>query len=74
MKYIILVLLMVAQLHAGWFGDDDQRIAEYQQQLAAERRAASGWETAAVVLAIGAVILFTVGTALGSKTRRDGKQ
>ena len=76
MKYIlILVLLMTAHCHAGWFShDDDQRWQEYQQQLAAERQASGGWEIIAGLLAVGGVILFTVGTALGSKTKRDGKR
>jgi hypothetical protein len=75
MKHIIiLVLLMAAQCHAGWFDHDDQRIQQYEQQLTAERHKSGGLGIAVIVLAIGGVVLFTVGTALGSKTKRDGKQ
>jgi hypothetical protein len=75
MKYIILilVLLMAAHAHAGWFhnSDDQQRIKQYEQQLTSERHATGGFAFAAGVLAIAAVVLLNVGTALGSKLRRD---
>jgi hypothetical protein len=75
MKLIILVLLMAAQCHGGWFNDDDQqRMAQYEQTIQSERQSTGDWQIIAGVLAIGGVILFTMGTALGSKTRRDGKR
>ena len=76
MKIIILVLLMAAQAYAGWFNHDDykDRWQQSEQQLVTERQSKGDWEIIAGVLAIGTVILFTVGTALGSKIRRDAKK
>jgi Ca2+/H+ antiporter len=71
---LILVLLMAAQTHAGLFDNDEQRIREYQQQLDQQRQSSGSWQVIAGILAIGGVILLTVGTALGSKTRRDGNK
>lgn len=72
---ILFVLLMAAPSHAGLFDNgDDQRIREYQRQIHEERQSSGSWQVVAGLLAIGAVILFTVGTALGSKTRRDGNK
>ena len=77
MKFIlILVLLTAAQSHAGLFGNDEeqQRWLQYEQTIRSERQSTSSWQITCGVLAIGGVILFTIGTALGSKTRRDGKR
>ena len=77
MKFIlILVLLTAAQSHAGLFGNDEeqQRWLQYEQTIRSERQSTGGWQITCGVLAIGGVILFTIGTALGSKTRRDGKR
>ena len=71
MKILILMLLMAAQANAGWFSDDDQRYAQYEQQLASERQSSGDWQIIAGVFCIGGVVLFTIGTALGSKTKRD---
>jgi len=77
MKFIlILVLLMAAQSHAGLFGNDEeqQRWLQYEQTIRSERQSTGSWQIIAGLLAIGAVVFFTVGTALGSKARRDGKR
>jgi hypothetical protein len=69
---LVVALLMGAQAHAGLFDNDEQRIREYEQQLDSQRQSTGDWQVVAGILAIGAVVLFTVGTALGSKTRRNG--
>lgn len=73
MKFILLMLLTAAQCHAGWFSHDDykDRWQQSEQQLEHQRQVTGDWQIAAGALAVGAVILFTVGTALGSKIRRD---
>jgi hypothetical protein len=73
-QIILLVLLMAAQAHAGFFQREDDRVMrEYQQQLDRERHTTGGWEIIAGVFGLGAIILFGIGTAIGSKTRRGAK-
>ena len=75
MKLITLLILMLAMhASAGWLNNDDQRIQDLNQQVITERQSTGSWQIVAGVLGIGAVVLFTIGTALGSKTRRDGKR
>jgi hypothetical protein len=63
---------MAAQSQASWFGsDEDQLVRRYEIQLESERQSTGGWEIIAGAFAIGAVVLFTVGCAFGSKTKRD---
>ena len=80
MKPIILMVLLMQALHAqaGWFGPDketqqhlQQRVQQYEQQLTQEQKVTDQWQLIAGSFAIAAVILFTVGTALGSKTRHQ---
>ena len=64
-------LLFAMQTDAAWFEDpDQQRIEQLQVDLDAQRQATGGWQIATGLLAIGMVIVFTIGTALGSKARR----
>ena len=68
---LILVLLMAAQSHAGFFNrEDDRQMREYQQLLERERHTSGGWQVIAGIFGLGAIILFGVGTAIGSKTRK----
>lgn len=71
---ILSLLLTVAPMDAGWFShnEEKQRRIEVEQQLDLQRKSTDDWQIVAGALVIGAIILFTVGTALGSKTRRDG--
>jgi hypothetical protein len=78
MKLILTILLLTLsplRSHAGWFDskEQQQRIERQEQQLAEQRNATGTWQIVAGVCAIGAVILFTVGTAIGSTIRRHGK-
>lgn len=79
MKIIVLItlLLSAAPVRSGWFDNKDkeqqQQIEQYQHELAGERSSAGGWEILAGVLAVGAIILFIIGTALGSIIRRHEK-
>ena len=75
---IILIILLLGsplRTHAGWFDskDQQQRIEQQEQQLADQRNSTGTWQIVAGVATIGAVILFTVGTAIGSTIRRHGK-
>jgi hypothetical protein len=77
MKNFIFVLLTVLMLmaepaSAGWFdNEEEQRLREVAQELQEQRQATGSWQIVAGMFAVGAVILFTVGTALGSKVRRS---
>jgi cell division protein FtsW (lipid II flippase) len=71
---LILVLLMAAQTHAGLFDNDEQRIREYQQQLDQQRQSSGSWQVVAGILAIGGIVLFGVGAAIGAKVRKAVKK
>lgn len=74
-RIILLVLLMATQAQGSLFNrqEDDRVMREYQQQLERERHSAGGWQLVAGVFGLGAIILFGVGTAIGSKTRKEVK-
>ena len=78
MRKIILLLILAANANAGWFdgaekAERDRRIAA-EQQLQQQRQANGGLGILVGVMAVGAVSLFTIGTALGSKARRDANK
>jgi hypothetical protein len=74
---LFIALTTVTHLHAGWFSDNDteQRIRFYDQMLDRQKTETGNWQVIASGFAIGAVILFVVGAALGSKsTNSNGKR
>jgi len=77
MKLILTILLLLSPLrtHAGLFDSKEQQqhIERQEQQLADQRKSTGTWQIIAGIATIGAVILFTVGTAIGSTIRRHGK-
>jgi hypothetical protein len=78
MKKMILLLILAAHAYGGWFdqgekAERDRRIAA-EQQLEQQRQANGGLVIAAGIMAVGAVTLFIIGTALGSKARRDANK
>jgi hypothetical protein len=74
-RIVILLALSTLRAHAGWFDskEQQQRIEQQEQQLADQRKSTGTWQIIAGVATIGAIILFTVGTAIGSTIRRHGK-
>ena len=66
------ILLALAPGHAGWFGKDDQLI-KVENELHQQRQHTGDWMIVAGVLAIGCTILFGIGAAIGSKTRKEVK-
>ena len=78
-KHHLLALAIVLALnntttHAGWFGENEekQRRIQVEQQLNQQRKETDGWQIVAGTFAVFAGIAFTVGTILGSRTRRKG--
>jgi hypothetical protein len=72
---IFLIILMVFTLtvssNAGWFDNDSQREQQLEQQVQQEQHTNGDLSGIIVVLGISGVILLVVGTAIGSKVRRD---
>ena len=76
MKFIlILVLLMAAHCHAGWFSHDDykERWQQSEQQLEHQRQVTGEWQLASAVLGTTCVALLVVGAAIGAKARKAVK-
>ena len=74
-RIIILLLLMAAQCHGGWFGHDDykDRWQESQQQLEHQRQLTGQWQIACSILGTSCVALLVVGAAIGAKAQRAVK-
>ena len=85
MKYplIFFCLLCCATTaaQAGWFFDDPPpppdlgpeyraKISSLEEQVAEQHATTNRWEVATGTLALGCVLLFVIGTALGAKTRQ----
>ena len=79
-KYLLFIwfILLTPLAHAGWFWSDDGQLNDYKQRLANtesqlndQRKSTASWEIAAGFLAVGCIALFTVGTAIGARTRAD---
>lgn len=76
-RYLLALSLMLALIttstHAGWFDQEEkQRRIETEQQLAAQREQTDNWQIIAGSLAVVVVVAFTIGTVLGSRTRKKG--
>lgn len=74
-----ILLLAGSPLQAGWFFNDPPdytpeykaKIAALEGHLSEQRKTTDRWEIAAGSLALGGVLLFVIGTALGAKTRQS---
>ncbi len=71
------VLVYLPQAQAGWFNTtseeqlhQSQKLQQTENQLLSQRQTTDQWEAIAAFLAVGCVLLFVIGTALGAKTRR----
>lgn len=85
MKHILIylcLLLTIQPLQAGWFFADPPappdhtpeyraRIATLENQMSEQHQLTDRWEIASGILALGCVLLFVIGTALGAKTRQS---
>lgn len=74
-KHLIALSLMLALIttssHAGLFDREERQRREVaEHQLDHQRQATGAWQVIAGGLAIIVVVAFTVGTILGSRTRR----
>ena len=83
MKHVILItnllLLFSLNTHAGWFFDDPPpdlgpeyraKIISLEDRISEQHASNTRWEIATGTLAVGCVLLFVIGTALGAKTRQ----
>ena len=83
MKHLILItslmILFAPNMHAGWFFDDPPpdlgpeyraKIVRLEDRLSEQHAVTTRWEIATGTLAVGCVLLFVIGTALGAKTRQ----
>jgi hypothetical protein len=74
MKFILILLLITAaHCHASWFHHDDYKDQwqQSQQQLEHQRKVTGDWQIIAGIFGLGAIVLFGLGTAIGSKTRKE---
>jgi hypothetical protein len=74
---ITVLLLVCTSAQAGWFSKSPDPTLEYKEkitvlenQLSAQNRALNNWQIATGSLAAVSVLLFVIGTSLGSITRK----
>lgn len=70
------LLASCAPVQAGWFTGTDERdirLAETERELESQRSTTDQWELLAGIFGVGCVLLFVIGTALGSKTRHASR-
>src|SRR5436190_817614 len=80
-KHYFLLIMTTLALAAcsphdvSWFGksDEKKKLAETERLLAAQRGTIHQWELVAGSLGLGCVLLFLIGTALGSRTRHAAR-
>ena len=83
MKHLIfitsLLMLFTPNTRAGWFFDDPPpdlgpeyraKIISLEDHISEQHVVTTRWEIATGTLAVGCVLLFVIGTALGAKTRQ----
>ncbi len=76
---ILLLLLAAAPLQAGWFFKDPPdltpeyraKITALEEHLSEQHKTTDRWVVATGTLALGGVLLFVIGTALGANTRQN---
>ena len=69
---ILSALLMGVPTAKAWFGSSErERRIETEQRLVEEQKKTGGWEFLSFLLATGLGLVFIVGTAIGSKGRKD---
>ena len=69
---IITLLLLIQTAQARWFGNDQtQQLQQTQAQLEQQRSKTGAVEIVAGIFAIGCIVLFIIGTAIGSKARKE---
>jgi hypothetical protein len=79
MRHIFIRLFIITLLSScspatdgGWFKAKDeqkQKLVEVENQLAVQRKKTDTWAVIAGCLGIGCVLLFVIGTAIGSRTK-----
>ena len=75
-----LTLLTTSAILAGCNGGGgsdptaQQQLQQAQAQLMQQQASTGSWQLAAGVLAITCILLFIIGTILGSRTRRNAKR
>ncbi len=82
---LCLLLSSCSQAKASWFGWDEanwerqradearRKLSTLEQQLTVHRQSVHTWELTAGSLAVGAVLLLIIGTALGTRTRHAAR-
>jgi hypothetical protein len=51
-----------------------QQLQQAQDQLVKQQSSTGNWQIVAGIFAVGCILLFIIGTAIGSKARREAKR
>ena len=75
-KITLVAVMIVTSAHAGWWSDseDKERIKQIETELNQQRSKTGSWEIIAGVLAVGCVLVFSIGAAMGSKARKEARR
>jgi hypothetical protein len=66
-----IVLSACSPVEAGWLSGsgDSERLARTETELQSQRSSTDQWQIVAGLFGVGCVLLFVIGTALGTRTR-----
>lgn len=75
-KITLIAAMLITSAHAGWWSDseDKERIKQIETDLNEQRSKTGTWEIIAGVLAVGCVLVFSIGAAMGSKARKEARR
>ena len=75
-KITLVAVMLITSAHAGWWSDseDKERIKQIETDLNEQRSKTGSWEIIAGVLAVGCVLVFSIGAAMGSKARKEARR
>ena len=72
---VLAALTLTSLAQADWFGGnrDHEQLSKVESELHTQRQSTGDWMITAGILGIGCCLLFGVGAAIGSMTRKAGK-
>lgn len=70
---VLACALLSTNAPAAWFGNEErERRIQAEEQVQEQQKEKARWQIVASGLAVGCVVLLTIGAAIGATVRRHG--